>query len=77
MKTLSKCILFVSALTSVAIGGPCFADEPGTVTIKDTVVVGNARRPIVTVEISRQRPNIPLQALSHPLDRRPLAVRTP
>ena len=79
MKSLIKCMIVVSAFTSAALAseGPCFADEPGTVTLPTQVVVGNPRRPIVTIEISRQRPDIPLHALTHPLDRRPTPVPTP
>jgi len=79
MKSLIQCMIVVSAFTAAAFAseGPCFADEPGTVVLKTQVVVGNPRRPVVTVELSRQRPEIPLHALSHPLDRRPAAVPTP
>jgi hypothetical protein len=72
-------VVVVSAFTCMVLAGegPCFADEPGTVTIKTQVVVGNPRRPVVTIEISRQRPDIPLHALSHALDRRPAAVPIP
>jgi hypothetical protein len=74
MKSLIQAMIVVSALTTV---GFAAADPPGTVTVHPTVVVGNPRRPVVTVEISRQRPDIPLHALTHPLDRRPALVTAP
>jgi hypothetical protein len=78
MKSLFKCVLILSAFVSVGLaGGVALADEPGSVTLHTQVVVGHPRRPIVTIEIGRQRPDIPLHALSHPLDQRPAAVPTP
>jgi hypothetical protein len=82
MNKLIKCMMIVSALAAagVATTGPARADEPGTVTIHPQVIVGNPRRPVVTIEISRQRPDIPLHALTHPLDKsatRPSAAPLP
>ena len=47
-----------------------FADPPtpGVVVLRPTIVVGNPHRPIVTVEISRQKINVPLHEMKHPLD---------
>jgi hypothetical protein len=73
MRSFSRCILLVlaAALVEAALllAPPARADEPGVVVLQTQVVVGNPRRPIVTIELARARPNIPLHALTHPLDK--------
>ena len=79
MKTFFGSLMFAGAFafTALASDRVCFADETGTVTtLTPVVVVGHPRRPAVTIELTRQRPEIPLHALTHPLDKGP-TPRTP
>ncbi len=51
----------------VTLAGTAAADEtvatPGRTTIRTVVVVGNARRPVVTIELARQKVSVPLHEL--------------
>jgi hypothetical protein len=65
MKHFVATLVFASLVLLPAIA---LADPPGVVTLKDIVIKGNPRRPIVTVEISRAKIDVPLHAMKHPLD---------
>ena len=68
MKHFVATLVFASLvlLPATALADP--PTTPGVVTLKDIVIKGNPRRPIVTVEISRAKIDVPLHAMKHPLD---------
>ncbi len=74
MKWFSNCLMVASVL---AVAGLAAADESKVVTIKPTVVQAKARRPIVMVEITREKMNLQLHPLKHPLDERPVNGQAP
>lgn len=60
-------IVFASfALASLAVASTAAADEKGTLTMKTTTVVGNAKRPSVVIEVSRAKVEIKLADLQDP-----------
>jgi len=75
MKPFLKCLLIASGVivAGLASVGSARADEaaPAVKVMKEQVIVGNPRRPVVTVELTRQRPNLPLHTMTHPLDQHP------
>jgi hypothetical protein len=78
MRFLKYFVAAGALVTSFA--GTASADEtatPGRTTIKTVVVVGNSRRPNVTIDVTRQKLSVPLHEMKHPLDEKAAASSAP
>jgi opacity protein-like surface antigen len=75
MKRFMMCLVAASALVSSV----AFADqtEPNRTTVKVIQIVGNPRRPAVTIELTKQKLAIPLHEMKHPLDEKALTSAAP
>jgi hypothetical protein len=56
----------LAVIASLAVASSASADEKGTLTLKTTTVVGNAKRPSVVIEVSRAKAEIKLADLQDP-----------
>jgi hypothetical protein len=76
---MKRLVMGLVVLASLVVAGVAGAEqtEPGKVTIKTTVIVGSFRRPIVTVEVDRQKMNLPLHELKHAMDDKALSSAAP
>jgi len=61
-----RALLVLLGLASLAVASSAAADEKGTITLRPTTVVGNAKRPSVVIEVSRAKPEIKLADLQDP-----------
>ena len=66
-------LVVLASLALVSLASTASADEKadkaekaGTITLKTTTVVGNAKRPSVVIEVSRAKPEIKLADLQDP-----------
>jgi P pilus assembly chaperone PapD len=64
-RTRSLGIAF-AVIASLAVASSASADEKGSLTLKTTTVVGNAKRPSVVIEVSRAKAEIKLADLQDP-----------
>ncbi len=65
-------------VATLFVGAGVRAEESGTrTTIKVVTVVGNPRRPSVTIEVTKQKMNVPLHELKHALDEKALSAAAP
>lgn len=75
--TKSFLMLASVTLSLVAVASSAMADETGRTTIKVVTVVGNPHRPAVTIELTRQKMNLPLHELKHALDEKAISAQGP
>ncbi len=73
----AKTIVVVGALMAVAPVAGAEDATPGRTTVKVVTVVGNPRRPSVTIEVTKQKLNIPLHEMKHPLDEKAVTSSGP
>ena len=75
---MNRSLIGLLVVAAMAVAGAAGAEETaGRTTVKVVTIVGNPHRPAVTIEVTKQKMNVPLHALKHSLDDKTMSAAAP